>query len=180
MQKMISFEEAKIIAENQIPAHHSFVTIIEKSYGWYFYSQNEEYIKSGDYRLMEIRGGGFLVEKAGGKIISFRSAYSLDENFKIYEAGFAYKAYDFTIKKVRNLNLAVILLKKLSMTFIEPEFAHGVEWKIPKEFNEKQLKNILENLPYTFKNQNFYFHHKQFEEMKNSSVLDYELKVTVF
>jgi len=177
---MVTFEEAKTIAENQIPAHHSLVTIIEKPYGWYFFSQSKEYIKSGDFRLMEVGSGGFLVEKKAGQIISFGSVYSVEKDLKIYEAGLAYKSYDLIIKKVRNLNLAIILLKKLSMTFVEPEPAHGVEWKIPKQFNEKQLKEILQNLPHTFNNQRFYFRCEEFEAMKNSNVLDYELKINKF
>jgi hypothetical protein len=174
---MISFEEAKVIAESQIPSHHSFVEIIEKPYGWYFYSQSKAHIESGDFRHMEIGSGGFIVERVEGRIISFGSAYSREENFKIYEAGLAHKSYDLTVTKVRDLNSAIRLLKKLSMTFVKSEFEHNVEWKIPKEFNEKQLKEVLQNLPYTFTNQKFYFRYKEFEQMKNSKVLDYELKV---
>lgn len=174
---MISFEEAKTIAENQISINHSFVEIIEKTYGWYFYSQTKEYIKSGDFRLLEIGSGGFLVEKEKGEVISFGSAYSREENFKIYEAGLAYKSYDLTITKIRDVNLAIGLLKNLAMTFLQTEIENNIEWKTSKAFNEKQLKEILQNLPYTFTNQNFYFRHKEFEEMKNSKALDYELKV---
>ena len=174
---MITFEEAKAIAETQIPSHHSFVEIIEKPYGWYFYSQSKAYIESGDFRQMEIGSGGFIVEKSEGKVVSFGSAYSLEENFKIYEAGLSHKSYDLTITKIKDLNLAIGLLKKLSMTFVKSEFEHNVEWKIPGHFNEKQLKTILQNLPCTFKNQNFYFRYKEFEEMKNSNVLNYELKI---
>ncbi len=174
---MITLKEAKVIAENQMPSHHSFIEIIEKPYGWYFCSQTKAYIETGDFREIEVGSGGFIVEKAEGKVVSFGSAYSLEENFKIYEIGLAHKSYDFTITKVRDLNLAVRLLKKLSMTFVNSKFEHNVEWNIPTEFNEKQLKEILQNLPYTFTNQKFYFRHKEFEEMKKSNTLNYELKI---
>lgn len=173
---MITFEEAKYIAEKQIPSHHSLIEIIEKPYGWYFTSQTKAYIESGDFRQMDVGSGGFIVEKANGQIVGFSSAYSSEENFKIYEAGISNKSCDLTITKVRDLNLAIRLLKKLSMTFVKSEFEHNIEWKIPKEFNEKQLKEILQNLPYTFTNQNFYFRYKEFEEMSKSNALEYELK----
>jgi hypothetical protein len=60
---MISFEEAKVIAESQIPSHHSFVEIIEKPYGWYFYSQSKAHIESGDFRHMEVGSAGLLLKE---------------------------------------------------------------------------------------------------------------------
>lgn len=63
------------------------------------------------------------------------------------------------------------------MTFLRTEIENNIEWKTSKTFNEKQLKEVLQTLPYTFTNQRFYFRHKEFEEMKNSKALDHELKV---
>lgn len=174
---MINFEEAKAIAKNKIPSDHSIVHIIEKTYGWYFYSQNNEYIKTKDYRFLEVGSGGFIVEKETGRTVEFGSAYSLEKNFEIYEKGLAYKSYDLTVLKVKDLNSAIRHLKKLSMRFVEPESADGVEWKIPKEYNEKNLKKILNKLPFTFTNQHFYFRHQEFEDMKNSNCLEFELTV---
>lgn len=173
---MITFDEAKDIAEKNIPSHHLIVETIEKPYGWYFFSQTKKFIKTEDFRDMDIGHGGFLVENKTGRIVEFGSAYSVEENFKIYEAGLAYGRYDLTILKVFDLNLAVRLLKKLSMRFIKPKLENGVTWKIPHEYNEKDLKNILQNLPYTFKNQKFYFRYKEFEKMKNSHCIEYKLK----
>lgn len=74
------------------------------------------------------------------------------------------------------MNQAVRMLYKLGMTYIKPEFAHGVEWKVPKRFSEKQIKSALSNLPHTFENQNFSFSFDVFEKIHNSGCLVYELR----
>ena len=174
---MVTFEEAETIAKNKIPANHSIVKMLEKPYGWYFCSQNNEYIKTKNIQYLEAGSGGFIVEKETGRIVEFGSRFPLEKNFEIYEKGFAYKKYDLTILKIKDLTSAIKHLKKLSMRFVEPEFECGVWWKIPQEFNEKQIKEILQNLPYTFTKQNFYFRHQEFEDMKNANCLEFELKV---
>ncbi len=131
--KMITYDEAKAIAQKNIPSHHSIVETIEKPYSWYFFSQTKQYVETGDFHDMEVGSGGFLVEKENGRIVEFGSVYSLEENLKIYEAGLAYGKYNLTVLKVFDLNLAVRLLKKLSMSFVKPKLENGVTWKIPQE-----------------------------------------------
>lgn len=174
---MISFEKAEQIALSNLNWDCDILpdSIIEKSYGWYFCFQSKKYIETGNPLDMLVRSGGFIVEKENGKVVKFGSAYSLEKNFGIYEKGLIGKK-DLMITKIKDLNCAVRLLHKLRMTFVEPEFEHGVEWKIPKEYNEKQLKIALSNLPHIFKNQDFYFRSDAFEEMSKSDCLVYELK----
>lgn len=177
IKTMITFEEAEIIAKNKISSEHSIVKKIKKPYGWYFFSQHNEFIRTRNIQYLEVGSGGFIVEKETGRVVEFGSAYSLEKNFEIYEKGFAYKKYDLTILKVNDLNSAIRNLKKLSMRFVIPEFENGVWWEIPQEYSEKQIKEILQNLPYTFTNQKFYFRHSEFEEMQKSKCLEFELEV---
>ncbi len=175
--EMITFEEAEMIAKNRISNDHSIVEIIEKPYGWYFSIQKNECLETGNTKFMEAGSGGFIVEKEFGRVVTFASSFSIEKNFEIYEMGLAYKTYDLTIIKVIDLDSAIKHLMKLSMRFIKPEFEYGVWWKIPREYNKTQFKEILQNLPYTFIDQNFYFRHEEFEEMRKSNCLDFDLKV---
>lgn len=173
----INFDQAQNIALDKIGSDCAIIAeyIIEKPYGWYFNFQSRKYIETGDFREMLVGSGGFIVEKETGNVVKFGSAYPLEKNFEIYEKGLIGKT-EFIIKEVRGINLAVRLLLKLRMSYIEPEFAYGVEWKIPKEFNEKQIKAALSNLPYTYRNQKFYFRSDVFEQIDNSNCLVYELR----
>ncbi len=94
--------------------------------------------------------GGFIVEKANGRVFRFGSAYSLERNLRSYEAGFEFELYDLIFKSVRNLEQTILLLNKLDMTYVVPEVERGAKWKIPKRYTQKQIKQRLEELPATF------------------------------
>ena len=177
---MITFEEARTIALKNIPSDCDILpdSIIEKPYGWYFNFQSKEYIKTGNIRAILVGGGGFVVEKESGKIFYFGSAFSVEENFKIYERGLIGRK-DLIILKVRELNESVRLLNRLQMTYVIPEFEHGVVWKIPKPYNEKQIKEAITKLPFTFKNQIFSSRYDEFEKIDDSKCFDYELRAAL-
>jgi hypothetical protein len=175
---MITFEEAERIALDKIGEDCAlyYEDIIEKPYGWYFSFQSRKYIETGNLSEMLVGSGGFIVEKESGRIVNFGSVNTREKNFEIYEKGFLGVNYDLIVKRVKNLNQAVRLLHSLRMYYIETEFAYGVEWKISKTFNEKQIKNALSNLPYTFPNQIFSSNFEIFQEINDSKCLEYELK----
>ena len=174
---VISFEEAQNIALDKIGSDCAIIanSIIEKPYGWYFSFQSKKYLETGDFREMLAGSGGFIVEKETGSVVEFGSVYSLEKNFEIYEKGLV-GFNDLVILKVRDTNESVRLLNRLQMFYVEPEFAHGVEWKIPKTYNEKQLKQAISKLPCIFENQNFYFNYDAFKKIDSSKCLDYELR----
>jgi Immunity protein 35 len=87
---MISYEEAYKIALVRISSNCEIVEdlILEKPYGWYFREQSKEYLKTKDIRHMLRGGESFIVEKENGRIVSFGSTFSLEDNFRYYEEGF--------------------------------------------------------------------------------------------
>lgn len=174
---MISFEEAENIALNRIGIDCALLReyITERPYGWHFCFQSKSYIETGNIGEMIIGSGGFLVEKEGGKVIEFGSAFTSDENFKIYEKGL-FGRNDLIILKVREVNEAVRLLNRLQMKYVKPEFEHGISWKIPKIYNQKQIKEAISKLPCVFKNQNFYFRYDEFQKIEKSKCFEYELR----
>jgi hypothetical protein len=175
---MISFEEAKSIALAEIDADCALLdeVTLEKPYGWYFCFQSKRFLETGDFRDSLVGSGGFIVEKADGRIFRFGSAYPLERNLRAYEAGFKFELYDLIVKKVRDIRQATLLLNKLDMTYVVPEVEHGVEWKIPKRYTEKQIKQRLEKLPATFEKQKFYFRFEVFEEINLARCCEYEIQ----
>lgn len=175
---MITFEDAIKIAENRIPWNCDLFRdeIIEKPYGWYFCYQSKKFIETGNISDMLIGSGGFLVEKENGNVIEFGSAYSLEKNFQAYEQGFLRKNLDLIITKVFDLRETVRLLNRLQMTYVKPEFEHGILWKIPQIYNQKQIKEAISKLPCIFKNQSFYFRYDEFKKIDKSKCFEYELR----
>lgn len=58
---------------------------IEKVYGWYFCPVPSMLLKTGDEKYVMIGNLPFLVKKDGGEIVEFGSAYSIEQNIKLYE-----------------------------------------------------------------------------------------------
>ena len=174
---MISFEEAEKIALRHIDADCVLLkeAIVEKPYGWYFHTQSKKYIETGNISYMLAGSGGFIVEKEIGKVIEFGSAFPREKNFKIYEKGLIGRS-DLVVLKVRDTKETVKLLNSLQMIYVEPEFEYGIEWKIPKIYNEKQLKGAISKSPCVFENQNFYFSYEAFQKIDNAKCFDYELR----
>lgn len=180
---MISFEEAENIALSIIGADRALFRdeIIEKPYGWYFCYQSKTYIETGNISDMLIGSDGFLVVKENGKVVEFGSAYSLENNFEIYEKGLLGRN-DLIILKVRDIDEAVKLLNRLQMKNFEAKsesnFESGVKLVTYKTYKQNEIKSAISKLPCIFKNQNFYFRFDDFQEIDRSKCFDYELKKT--
>jgi hypothetical protein len=175
---MISFDEAKQIALAEIGSDYALLEncTVEKPYGWYFCSQSKKFIESGNISDMLVGCGGFIVSKTEGRIFHFGSAYSLEENFEAYEKGFRDERWDLVVTRVGDSQQTAMFLHKLNMSFVEPEEAHDVIWKVPRRYNQKQIKLMLEKLPAMFQNQNFHFKYLLLEELKYSGYCEFEIR----
>jgi hypothetical protein len=150
--------------------------IIEKDYGWIFFTDSKEFIRTGDFMHSCIGSGGTLVEKKTGNHISFGSAYPLEQNLKIYEKGYLeFDSWDIEITKVTDLNTTVEALLQLKLSYIEPEEECGTVWRIAKEFKHNELKHKLNNLPTKFNVGNLYFLYKEIESLKNKTCCKFKL-----
>ncbi len=174
---MITYEEAYNIALSRISSNCEIVEdlILEKPYGWYFREQSREYLKTRDIYHMLRGGASFVVEKENGRIVSFGSTFSLEDNFRYYEEGFKYEIYDLIIKKVYNLKATLQFLMTLQLIhhdfrLIENKFIHVLTSQ-----GSKEMDDILSALPYTFSKQRLYFAYPHLLEMKYSNWFDYRL-----
>lgn len=141
--------------------------IIEKEYGWVIYSQSKQYIKSKNANDMFIGSGGTLVEKSTGNKFEFGSAYSLEQNLKIYEKGYLkYDNWDLIVTRVNDLQRTIYALMKLGISYVVPEEAYGATWKVPQSYSKKQFKTKLSNLPVRFNLGNIYFQYDDIESIK--------------
>jgi hypothetical protein len=175
---MISFDQAKELAIRKIGPRCGLIeeSTIEKSYGWYFLFQSKEWLKSRDWRHALVGSGGFIVERADGRIYEFGSAYSLERNFAAYEYGLKYQLYDMVVTRIHQFETTLDLLLTLDLTYVIPEFAHGRLWRIPIPYDRKQLADNLQSLPCTFPDcRGFYFKYEQFLELDRARCCEYEL-----
>jgi hypothetical protein len=174
---VITFEEAKRIAIEKIGTDCALVesATVEKPYGWYFFGQSRTYLETGDFKQMLVGSGGFIVERADGRVFEFGSAYSTEQWIANYERGFKYHSYDLTISAVFEPDTAVRLLERLDMTYVIPENDDGTVWVIPRRFTREQLRQQLGLLPCAFAGQRFWHRVDVFDEIDASRCCKYKL-----
>ena len=144
--------------------------------GWVFFPQSKEYLRTRDIRFSLVGSGGVLIERETGRFFQFGSAFSLDENLAIYEAGYLnYEDWDIEVTKVKDLTAAAIAISSLNLKFAVPEFAHSETWRIPKSYNVKQIQSKLETLPARFRIGKIYFQWKVIDSLKNQRAFAYAL-----
>jgi len=149
---------------------------IEKEYGWVIFSQSKKYIATGNFLYKYIGSGGELAEKSTGRIYEFGSAFALEENLKIYELGyFEYLNWDIEIKKVQDERKAIDYLSSLNLSYVIPEEAHGVIWRIAQKYTRQQLKQKLQKLPTRFNIGGIYCQYLVLESFKDQNTFSYEL-----
>jgi hypothetical protein len=175
---MLTKSQAIDAVRKMLPDDHDVVEedVIEKEYGWVIFCQTKRYLQSKHFRDLSVGSSGILVEKNTGRLIHFASAYSTEVNLKIYERGYlAYDNFDLVIITVSNPEEAVQFLRKLGITYVEPEVAYGETWRIPKSYSVQQLRERLRQLPCRLNLGSAYFVWKELERMKGSPSLRFEL-----
>ena len=153
-----------------------FDNIIEKDYGWVIFCQSKKFIETGDDGYILIGSGGTLVEREGGKHIEFGSAYSLEENLEIYEKGYLkYENWDLVITKVNDIQKTIDLLLTFGLSYVVPEEEHGAVWRIPRQYEQAELKRKLMQTPVRFNVGNLYLKYPELEEFKLQNAFTYDL-----
>ena len=175
---MISFEEARQIALARIGPNCGLVesATIAKPYGWYFYGQTRAYLETGNVMESLVGSGGFIVERADGRIFEFGSAYSVEQWLANYEKGFKYDGYDLTVLAVFDTEVAIGLLARLDMRYVVPEEHDGTVWVIPRPYKRDRLRDMLGRLPCTFADQMFWHRVDVFDQINASGCCKYELR----
>ena len=175
---MLNKEEAIKIVTLALPENMDIIqdATVEMHYGWVFFSQTKQYIESRDFRHQAIGSGGTLVEKTTGNTYNFGSAFSLEDNLKIYELGyFKHKNWDISINTVRNEAKTIKLLSQLDLSYTVPELAYGEVWNISTKYSAIQLRDKLKQLPAIFNIGSIYFQWEIIESYKKQSAFTYNL-----
>jgi hypothetical protein len=174
----ISFEEAKRIALAKIGPDCALIETetVEKPYGWYFMGQSRAYLETGNVLMAVFGSAGFIVERSGGRVFEFGSAYPAEQWIANYERGFKYDRYDLCVVAVTSLPRTIELLDFLDMHYVVPEEEYGTVWRIPCRYTSTQLGAALGRLPCTFTDQPFWHRVDVFDEIDASGCCKYELR----
>lgn len=86
MLKIAELFTRRIVAKNIEPMIIINATI-KKPYGNIYFFNSKKYILTGDFTTSLVGSGPFIVEKETGRVVSFGSLGTLEDNIKSYENG---------------------------------------------------------------------------------------------
>jgi len=149
---------------------------IDLDYGWVVFPQSKAYIRTRRDRDSLMGDGGVLVEKHSGRMIQFGSAYTTEENLKIYEAGYLdADDFDLVVSEVANMEDALDLLCRLEIVHVGRALDGIPASRLPKPLTRAQVRARLSRLPCRFNLGRLYFRWETLELMKRSSSMRYAL-----
>lgn len=147
--------------------HTLLGTARELKEGWYFPFQSTASTAGCN---------GVIVNKRSGKLFHLGSAFPPERDLALYDRGYQFECYDLVILSVRDREQTLGTLGKLRLKVVEPEEAHGVVWRIPRDMTKTELAALLESLPCTVAGVSLYFVVEVLEDAKRSGWFTFETR----
>lgn len=131
--------------------------------GWFF-----------PWRTARVGCNGVIVNKGTGRLLHLGSAFPVERDLAMYDAGYQFERYDLVILAVRDLEATRRAFTKLRPSVVEPTYEHGQVWRIPKTIADHDLRKRLEKLPCIFPAMSLYFHLELLEEVRRERWFEFE------
>jgi hypothetical protein len=131
--------------------------------GWFF-----------PYQTALVGCNGVIVNKRTGRRFHLGSAFPVERDIALYEAGYQSAQYDLVILAIHDLDATRRTIGKLPLQVVEPTYEHGQVWRIPKTMTDLERWKRLEKLPCIFPALCLYFHLEVLEEARRERWFDFE------
>ncbi len=131
--------------------------------GWLFPFQNAV-----------IGSNGIIVNKRTGRILNLGSLFPVERDLAMYDRGYQFGTYDLVVLAVHDLERTRQVVGDLPIHIVEPEYAHGQVWRIPKPMPDPERWKRLEKLPCVFPALALYFHLELLEEVRRERWFEFE------
>ena len=118
---------------------------------------------------------GIIVNKESGEVFCVPSAWPLQRSFWAYEAGYVRSSYNIKITSVSDHDLTLDLLTALNISVVEPEFAHGTMWKVPRFLEREEISRMLSELPCIFRDVHIEHQLEEIEKSRSDNRCTFEL-----
>lgn len=149
----------------------SIDTVREIQQGWYFPWHYEGPAAGGSK--------GVVVEKQSGQVFFLGSRYSLERDLAAFDSGYRFGSAMLIVTAVHDQNRAIDHLLQLGIEEVTPEFANGVEWRIPRRLTAEEIRSRLAQLPSRLGPLWVYPAVETLEAMRQSGDISYSLEATV-
>ena len=119
---------------------------------------------------------GVIVNKQTGKLFHLGSAFPLERDLELYDRGYQFELYDLVILEVHDREQTRHALGMLGLSVVEPQYEHGVVWRIPRDMTNAELAQKLEQLPCIFSATHLYFKAEQLEQARRDQWFTFETR----
>jgi hypothetical protein len=159
---------AQSIVERCVPVGRSvnFDEVQELRDGWFFALQTPKSSIGAS--------AGLVVNKNTGKTLEVGLGGRLAHDLELYDKGYQFEMYDLVVLEVCDLEHTLDILADLGICVIEPEFEHGVVWRVPRALTRGQLGRRLRRIPCIFERVNLRHRAERLEEARQTGYFRFE------
>lgn len=103
--------------------------------GWFF-----------PYRTGRVGCNGVIVSKRTGRLFHLGSAFAVERDLALYDAGYQSEQYDLVVLAIHDLDATRRVVGKLPLQVVEPTYEHGQVWRVPRTMTDLERWRRLEKL----------------------------------
>lgn len=146
---MIDLPTARNLAAGEVPERLQIddAGVQELRTGWFFPYRGVD----PDPDKWPIGARGVIVNKHTGNRLQLGSGeLPIGHDLTVYDKGYQFYYYDLVVLQITDMQRTLDTLEALHLSVVEPTYAHGIVWRIPRDLTRAELTLRLRKLPHVF------------------------------
>lgn len=119
---------------------------------------------------------GVIVNKQTGARFGLGSRFPIERDLALYDTEYQFHSYALVITKIANMDRTLDTLEQLDINIVEPSYAHGTVWRIPRPLTRAELRARVSRLPYVFDGIPLYDCAEVLEQAREDGLFQFELQ----
>lgn len=119
---------------------------------------------------------GLIINKSTGACFVLGSGFTVERDLAAYVEGYQFESYDLSITAIQDLEATLDALVGIGPSIVEPEFAHGIVWRIPRSLTRDEIRLRLSSLPFTFTDIKLYFRYEVLCQVRREGSFAFDVR----
>jgi hypothetical protein len=172
---MIDLPTARSLAAGEVPKRLEIddVGVQELRTGWFFPYRGVD----PDPDNWPIGARGVIVNKHTGDRLQLGSGMlPIGRDLAMYDKGYQFYCYDLVVTQVTDMQRTLHTLEALHLSVVEPTFASGTVWRIPRALTRAELRSRIRRLPQVFGGEPLGPYAEALEKAREDGFFQFELR----
>ncbi len=171
---MIDLPTARSLAAGEVPPGLQIddAGVQELRTGWFFPYRGVD----PDPDHWPIGARGVIVNKHTGDRLQLGSGMlPIGRDLAVYDKGYQFYYYDLVVTNITDMQQTLDTLEALRLSVVEPAYAHGTVWRVPRALTRAELRSRLQRLPQVFGNEPLGPYAEVLEQAREKGFFQFEL-----